>query len=73
MNRYLRLGKDLKSFNELLVQTFYNGLQQPMKISIHATTRGDLMRKLIKEAKALLEKMASNNYHWASDHENLRK
>ena len=48
------------------MQTFYNGLQQLMKISIDAATVGALMAKPIIEAKQLLEDMASNNYHWAS-------
>jgi len=48
----------------LLVQTFYNGLQQPIKISIDAAAEGALMAKPINEAKQLFEDMASNNYHW---------
>jgi len=48
----------------LLVQTFYNGLQQPMKISIDAAMEGALMAKPINEAKQLFEDMASNSYHW---------
>ena len=51
----------------LLVQTFYNDLQQPMKMSIDVTTRAAFMAKLINEAKQLLEDIASNNYHWASE------
>jgi len=47
-------------------QLFYNGLQQPMKISIDAAARGALMAKPINEATQLLEDKASNNYHWAS-------
>jgi len=47
----------------LLIQTFYNGLDQSLKMSINATAGGALMSKLIEAAKALLEKMASNNYH----------
>jgi len=48
----------------LLIQTFYNGLEQSVKISIDAATGGPLMVKSIEAAKALLEEMASNNYHW---------
>jgi len=47
----------------LLIQTFYNGLEQSMKISVDATARGALMGKSIEAAKTLLEEMASNNYH----------
>jgi len=51
----------------LLIQTFYNGLEQSVRISIDAAAGGALMGKLIEAAKALLEEMASNNYHWTSD------
>jgi len=52
--------------NWLLIQTFYNGLEQSVKISVDAAAGGALMGKLIEAAKALLEEMAPNNYHWAS-------
>ena len=51
----------------LLIQTFYNGLEQSVRISIDAAAGGALMGKSIDAAKALLEEMASNNYHWSSD------
>jgi len=38
-----------------------------VKISVDATVEGALMGKSIEAVKALLEEMASNNYHWASD------
>ena len=38
-----------------------------MNISVDATTRGAPMGKLIDVAKALLENMASYNYHWSSE------
>ena len=38
-----------------------------MKISIDAIDEGTLMAKAINVAKQLLEEMASNNYHWASE------
>jgi len=38
-----------------------------VKISIDATAGRALMGKSIEAAKALLEEMASNNYHWRSD------
>jgi len=49
--------------NWLLIQTFYNGLEQLVKISVDATARGALIGKPIEAAKALLEEMTSNNYH----------
>jgi len=47
----------------LLVQKFYNGLEQSVKISVDAAVGGALMGKSIEAVKALLEEMASNNYH----------
>ena len=43
--------------NWLLIQIFYNGLEQSVKISIDATAGGALMGKSIEAAKALLEEM----------------
>jgi len=51
----------------LLVQTFYNRLEQSVKISVDAVAGGALIGKSIEAARVLLEEMASNNYHWASD------
>jgi len=47
----------------LLIQTFYNGLDQSQKMFVDATVGGALMGKSIEAAKALLKEMASNNYH----------
>jgi len=38
-----------------------------VKISVDAAAGGALMGKSIEATKVLLEEMASNNYHWASD------
>jgi len=38
-----------------------------VKTSIDATIGGALMEKSIDAVKALLEQMASNNYHWSSE------
>jgi len=38
-----------------------------VNISVDATTRGAPMGKSIDIAKALLENMASYNYHWSSE------
>jgi len=47
----------------LLVQTFYNGLKQSVKISVDAAAGGALMGKSIEAAKTLLEEITFNNYH----------
>ena len=47
----------------LLVQVFYNGLDQSLKISENVVKGGALVEKLVEATKAFLEGMASNNYH----------
>jgi len=59
--------------NWLLVQTFYNGLEQSVKISVDAVPRGALIGKSIEAAKALLEEMTSNNYHLVNDRATLQR
>jgi len=56
-----------------LIQTFYNGLEQSVKISVDATAGGALMGKSIEAAKFLLEDMACNNYHWGSDRATMQR
>jgi len=51
----------------LLIQNFYNGLQQPMKTSIDIATGGAIMGKPINKVKQLFEDMTSSNYHWGSE------
>ena len=53
--------------NWLLVQTFYIGLKQSLKISVDTTVGGALTGKSIDIAKVLVEEMTSNNYHWYSE------
>ena len=53
--------------DRLFVQTFYNGLEQLMKISINAAAERNLMAKPINEANQLFEEVASNNYHWRNE------
>ncbi|XP_057249960.1 uncharacterized protein LOC104891359 [Beta vulgaris subsp. vulgaris] len=49
----------------LLVQTFYNGLNESVRITIDAAAGGAIMGKITTEvANRLLEEMTSNNYHW---------
>jgi len=38
-----------------------------VKISVDAAAGDALMGKSIEAAKALLEEMTSNNYHWSSE------
>jgi len=57
----------------LLIQTFYNGLDQSLKMSIDAIIGGVLIGKSIEVARALLEEMASNNYHWSSERATLKR
>jgi len=57
----------------LLIHTFYNGLDQTLKMSIDVTARGALMGKSMEVAKALLENMAANNYHWSNERAPQRK
>ena len=47
----------------LIVQTFYNGLEQSVKIAVAAAAGGALMGKSVEAAKVLLEEMTSKNYH----------
>ena len=47
----------------LLVQSFSNGLDQSLKMSIDAAAGGALMEKSIETAKSLLEEMTADNYH----------
>ena len=50
-----------------LVQTFNNGLDQTLKMSIDAAAGDAPMGKSIEAAKALLEGMPSNTCHWSSE------
>jgi len=43
-----------------------------VKISVNAAAVGALMGKSIEATKALLEEIASNNYHWVSDRATLQ-
>lgn len=46
------------------MQTFYNGLFNPIKTTIDAAIGGVLMAKFIDDVYDLLEKMVTNNYQW---------
>jgi len=44
-----------------------------VKISVDVAAGGALMGKSIEAARALLEEMASNNYHWSSERATLKR
>ena len=50
----------------MVVQTFYNGVTQPVRSMIDAAAGGTLMSKTEKEAYNLIEEMALNNYQWSN-------
>ena len=51
----------------LLIQSFYQGFTETMKITIDATAQGSFMSKTPNDAYNLLKTMASNNYQWQED------
>ena len=46
------------------MQTFYNGVTQPVWSTIDVAAGGTLMNKMEDEAYNLIEKIALNNYQW---------
>jgi len=52
----------------MVVQTFYNGVTQPVRSMIDAAAGGTLMSKTEDEAYNLFDKMVLNNYQWSSEH-----
>jgi len=57
----------------IVVQTFYNGVIQPMRSMIDAAAGGTLMSKTEEEAFNLIEEMALNNYQWSSEYGQLKR
>jgi len=51
----------------MVVQTFYNGVTQPIRSMIDAAAGGTLMSKTEEEAYNLIEEMELNNYQWSSE------
>ena len=51
----------------MVVQTFYNGVTQPVRSMIDAAAGGTLMSKTEEEAYNLIEEMALNNFQWSSE------
>ena len=51
----------------MVVQTFYNGVTQPMRSMIDAAAGGTLMSKTEELAYNLIEEMALNNYQLSNE------
>jgi len=51
----------------MVVQTFYNGVIQPVRSMIGAAAGGTLMSKTEEEAYNLIKEMALNNYQWSNE------
>jgi len=51
----------------MVVQTFYNGVTQPVRSMIDAATGETLVSKTEEEAYNLIEEMALNNYQWSNE------
>ena len=51
----------------MVVQTFYNGVTQPVRSMIDAVASGTLMSKTEDEAYDLIEEIALNNYQWCNE------
>ncbi|KAJ4724944.1 Retrotransposon gag protein [Melia azedarach] len=49
------------------IQFFYNGLNGQTRTIVDVVAGGTLLSKTVKEAYALLEEMACNNYQWPSE------
>jgi len=49
------------------MQTFYNGVTQPLRFTIDTAPGGTLLNKTKDEAYNLIEKMALNNFQWSSE------
>nr|XP_010914858.1 uncharacterized protein LOC105040154 [Elaeis guineensis] len=57
----------------LVMQTFYNGLNNHTRINIDTTAGGSLMGKSLDEAYDLLDEMANNNYQWPNERNMARR
>ena len=51
----------------MIIQTFYNGVTQPMRSTIDAVAGGTLINKTEDEAYNLIEEMALNNFQWSTE------
>ncbi|KAJ9141055.1 hypothetical protein P3X46_031636 [Hevea brasiliensis] len=57
----------------MLVQHFYNGVSPAIRITIDASSGGDLMEKSKDEAFSTLDKIAYNNYQWSCERNEIKK
>ena len=55
------------------VHTFYNGLSDPTRTIIDASTGGELVKKILDQAYGTLEDMATNSNQWPKDKVVVRK
>jgi len=51
----------------MIIQTFYNGVTQPVQSTIDAAVGGTLMSKTEDEAYNLIKDMALNNFQWSTE------
>ena len=51
----------------MVVQTFYNGVTQPVRSIIDVAAGGTLMSKTEEEAYNLIEEMTLNNFQWSNE------
>jgi len=51
----------------MIIQTFYNGVTQPVRSTIDAAAGGTHMNKREDEAYNLIEEMALNNFQWSTE------
>jgi len=51
----------------MLVQAFYNEVNQPVRSATYATAGGALTSKIKDEVYNLVEEMALNNYQWSNE------
>jgi len=51
----------------MIVQTFYNGVAQPILSTIDAATVSTLMNKTKDEEYNLIKEMAHSNYQWSNE------
>jgi len=51
----------------MIIQTFYNGVTQPVQSTIDTAAGGTLMNKMEDEAYNLIEEMALNNFQWSTE------
>jgi len=51
----------------MIIQTFYNGVTQPVRSTINAVAGGTLMNKTEDEAYNLIEEITLSNFQWSTE------